>query len=36
VLRTDLAKELGEAGFVVEREIPDWGGCNFLVLLRAK
>lgn len=34
VLRSDLAKELGAAGFEVEREIADWGGRNFLVLFR--
>jgi SAM-dependent methyltransferase len=36
VLRSDLAKELGAAGFEVEREIADWGGRNFLVLFRAR
>jgi ubiquinone/menaquinone biosynthesis C-methylase UbiE len=36
VLRTELVEELAAAGFAVEREIPDWGGRNFLVLFRAR
>jgi SAM-dependent methyltransferase len=36
VRRGDLARELGEAGFVVERAIEAWGGSNFLMLFRAK
>jgi SAM-dependent methyltransferase len=35
VLRSELAKELGAAGFSVEQEIADWGGRDFLVLFRA-
>jgi hypothetical protein len=36
VRRSDLAHELGEAGFVVEQEVEEWGGSNFLVVFRAK
>lgn len=36
VRRAEIAAELGEAGFEVEREIADWGGRSFLVLLRAR